>query len=94
MIEQMSHCLGHYDFEEIAGFAKSRFVDGIATLTLLDQAQSQREREEIALVAMLDIVDDQIRTIELHCPYADACKITDCRQKLRSMISERLSRSL
>ena len=50
-------CFGNYDFDNITKFAKKRFVDGNSTISLLKQAGSETEREEIALVCMLDVDD-------------------------------------
>ena len=79
-------CFGHYDFDHIAYFAKKRFVDGCNTISMLKQAQSETEREEIALVCMLDVDDEIVLDIQLGCRYADNCKVTNCRDKLRKFI--------
>ncbi|MCF6211307.1 MAG: hypothetical protein L3J88_04750 [Gammaproteobacteria bacterium] len=84
-------CLGDYDFERIAYFAKKRFIDGTSTVTLIAQAKTTRAKEEIALVSMLDIKDEDIHNIQLSCRYTDKCKIIDCRDRLRKMIKERFS---
>lgn len=86
MVCLTSGCLGNYDFDQIAYFARKRFVEGHNTVSLMEQATSDREREEIALVAMLDIEDDVIQDLELYCRYADECSVTTCRQKLKAMI--------
>ncbi|HEB93815.1 MAG TPA: hypothetical protein ENI94_10215 [Gammaproteobacteria bacterium] len=86
-----SDCLGDYDFEHIAYYAKKRFIDGISTVTLIAQAKTARAKEEIALVSMLDITDEDIRDMQLSCRYADECRIMDCRDRLRKMITEKLS---
>lgn len=84
-------CLGNYDFDHIAAFAKKRYIDGCDTIALLQQADSQREKEEIVLVSLLDLEDDQIRDIEFTCRHADKCTIMDCRARLKRMIAEALS---
>ena len=83
-------CLGNYDFDHIAAYAKRRFVDGCSTVAMIAEAKTQRAREEIALVSMLDIADDEIVDIELRCRHASKCRITDCRDRLRKMIKARL----
>jgi hypothetical protein len=83
-------CFGHYDFDHIAHFAKLRFVDGYSTITLLQQARSETEREEAALVCMLDLEDNLVLNVELDCRYANDCKITNCRDKLRKLIEAEL----
>jgi len=84
-------CLGDYDFERIAFYAKKRFIDGCSTVALIAQAKTERAKEEIALVSMLDIKDEDIHDIQLSCRYAGECRIMDCRERLRKMIKEKLS---
>lgn len=83
-------CFGHYDFDHIAHFAKKRFVDGYSTISLLQQARSDTEREEVALVCMLDIEDELVLNMELKCRYSSNCKVTNCRDKLRKLIENEL----
>ena len=90
MVKRNPGCFGHYDFDHIADFAKKRFVDGCSTISLLTQAQSETEREEIALVCMLDVDDEIVLDVQLDCRYADDCKVTNCRDKLRKLIEAEL----
>ncbi len=85
-------CLGNYDFDHIAFFARKRFVEGCNTITLLEQAESEREKEEITLVCLLDVEDDKIQDLQLSCRHAGSCKVTDCRDKLKKMIEEELAK--
>jgi len=84
-------CMGSYDFEHIAYFARKRFVEGFDTISLLQQASSQREKEEIALVCMLDVDEEFVRNLKLSCRHADDCEVTDCRDRLRGMIERDLA---
>ena len=84
-------CMGNYDFDQIALFARKRFVEGCSTVALLQQAKSEREKEEIALVCLLDIEDDQIRDLKLSCRHDSQCEVTTCREKLRKMIEQELA---
>jgi hypothetical protein len=84
-------CLGNYDFDQIARFARKRFIEGCLTVDLLAQARSQREKEEIALVCMLDVADDQVRDLQLSCRHDGHCKVTSCRRKLKAMITAELA---
>ncbi len=81
-------CLGNYDFEHIARFAKKRFIEGVDTVALLEQAKSKREKEEIALVCLLDVEDDVIKDLRLDCRHAGKCKATDCRERLKKIIEQ------
>jgi hypothetical protein len=84
-------CLGKYDFEHIVHYARKRFVEGLDTVALLKQASSQREKEEIALVSMLDVDENVIRDLQLNCRHADDCEVTDCRDRLRDLIERDLA---
>jgi hypothetical protein len=83
-------CLGIFDFIHIAFFANKRFVDGYNTIELMEAAESEREKEEIALVCLLDVEDGQIRDLQLCCRHAGRCKAIDCREKLIKIIEEEL----
>ncbi|MCW9012950.1 MAG: hypothetical protein OQL06_04135 [Gammaproteobacteria bacterium] len=80
--------MGDYDFDKIALFAKKRFVEGYNTIELMEQATCDREKEEIALVAMLDLEDETVKDLQLSCIYADKCKITNCRKLLKQLIED------
>ena len=84
-------CLGNYDFERICFFARKRFIEGCNTIDLLQQAESDREKEEIALVSLLDVDDDVIRNLRLSCRYATQCKVTNCKVKIKAMIEDALA---
>lgn len=83
-------CRANYDFDRIADFAKKRFVDGINTVALLERAESIREKEEIALVCLLDVEDDKIRDLQLCCTHSRICKVMDCRDRLKKIIEKEL----
>lgn len=83
-------CLGRYNFEHIVRFAEMRYVEGYNTIDLMQQARSDTEREEVALVCMLDIKDDLVRNIQLNCRYARKCKVTNCRSILKRLIEAEL----
>jgi len=83
-------CFGHYNFDHIADFARKRFIDGHSTINLLKQARSETEREEIALVCLLDVEDEIVLDVRLDCRYANDCKVTNCRDKLRKLIDTEL----
>jgi len=53
------------DIDHLLYMAHKRFVEGIQTVELLQQAVSEKDKEEIALVALLE-VDDNLN-LELCC---------------------------
>ena len=91
MVCRVPGCLGDYDFEEIVTFAKRRFVDGCDTVTLLQQAKTACQKEEIALVSLLSVEDDQIRDLQLTCRHQGECSVMDCRDRLRRMLKKELA---
>lgn len=84
-------CMGNYNFSRIVFYAKKRFVEGCSTIDLLEAAGSQREKEEIALVSLLDVEDDKVRELQLFCNHTGFCKAIDCRDKLKRLIGEELA---
>jgi len=82
------NCLGNYDFDNIALYAKKRFFDGYSTIELLQEAKTTREKEEIALVAMMDIDDSIVSNLQLTCAYAEKCQVTSCRKVIKQMIED------
>jgi hypothetical protein len=84
-------CLGNYNFDKIAYFARMKFIEGYSTIELLKLATSKYEKEEIALVCLLDVDDDKIRDLQLTCTYAGECISVDCRERLKRMIEEELA---
>ena len=91
MVNRTRGCLGDYDFDHIAMYARKRFVEGIDTVSLMSQAGSEKEREEIALVCLLSVKDEVVNDIQLSCRHANSCKITNCRDKLRDLINDELA---
>ena len=83
-------CMGGYDFNNIAQFARKRFIEGYNTIDLMTKAKTYREKEEIALVAMLDLDDKTVADLKLDCKHAGRCRVTNCRSLLRKMINESL----
>ena len=83
-------CLGNYNFDNIALFARKRFIEGCNTIDLMKNAKTHREKEEIALVAMLDLNDRAVTDLKLDCKHVGTCKVTSCRNLLKKMIAESL----
>ena len=88
---QNDRYIGNYNFERMVANAKKRFVEGCNTIDLMEAATSDCEKEEIALVALLDVSDDDIQELQLFCKYSEPCKAIDYRDNLRKMIWEELA---
>ena len=79
-------CMGNYDFDNIALFARKRFIEGRSLLELFQKAKSNRRRQEITLVSQLGIENNSVEDLELSCQYKEQCKVTTCRVVLKQMI--------
>lgn len=90
MVSHIPECMGDYDFDKIAFYAKKRFVEGCSTIELMAAAKTQRDKEEIALVSLLHVTNDKIQDIELTCKHASKCKVLDCRERLINKITKEI----
>ena len=78
--------MGNYDFDRIAVLAVKRYVEGYNTIELLDAATSQREKEEVILVALLHFDDEVLADFNLGCGCHDECSTIACRNRLKNML--------
>ena len=85
-----SFCIGNYDFEKVAYYARKRFIDGSNMIDLFKQANSHRERQEMSLVSILATNDTRVNKISLSCPYKEQCKATDCLVRIKERIENKL----
>ena len=97
MNNRKSECIGNYNFDHIAYFAKRRFIYGYDTIVLLAEliaaAKAEREKEEIALVSSLELEDGKIKDLQIRCRYDDQCITSDCIKKLKKMVVQQLEKS-
>lgn len=75
-----------FDFDHLAYFAYKRYIEGVQTIELMEQANSDREKEEIALVALLDVQADMSIVLSHHQPHEDGGHLSDFRQLLQQHI--------
>lgn len=83
-----SHCVCNSDFERIAFYARRRFLEGIDTITLMQQAINEQEKREIAYAALLDLDDDSIRELNLLACDNSGCRADSYRQELQQMLAD------
>ena len=80
--------MGKYEFDHIALYARKRFIEGCSTIELMEAAESESEKEKIAMVSLLDVEDDNIPDFRLTCQYPGQCKTVDYRNRLKKMIEQ------
>ena len=88
---QNPKCMGNYNFNHIVFYARKRYVEGVSTIVLLCNAITETEKEEIALVSLLDVDDATIHDLHLSCNCEGRCKTLDCRRRLKSMIAREIA---
>jgi hypothetical protein len=81
-------CIRQYDFDQIAFFARKRYVEGISTIMLLCSAKTESEKTLIALVSLLDLEDDKIRELKPYCSQQCQRLMFDLRDRLKSMLNQ------
>jgi len=89
-MKENAYCLGNYDFDKIALYARKRFIEGSNLLDLFMNTQSHRERQEIALVSRLSTENAIVEELELACPYTEQCKVTNCHVRIKEIIENSL----
>ena len=75
--------------DEIGFWAEKRFIDKIPTVELLKQAQTDREKEIVTVVGMLD-VDDATLDVMFNTAKESDCNIFACRARLKKWLEQRL----
>jgi hypothetical protein len=85
--------MGNYDYDRIAILAIKRYVEGYNTIDLLEAATSQREKEEVVLVALLHFDDEVLDDFNLGCACDDECKTIIYRNRLKNMLRGYLENS-
>jgi hypothetical protein len=83
-------CFSKYSLDRLVRYAKKRFIEGIQTVDLLKTANSEIEKEEIMLIAFLDVEDKEIHDLLLGCTEDDSRLLLNCREILKSLIENEL----
>lgn len=79
-------CFSKYDFERMVTIARRKFIEGRPTLSLLKEAGSELEKEEVMLVTMLDVDDWNLIDIIEGCEEGDECSMMGCRDDFKKAI--------
>ncbi len=84
-------CAGNYNFGQISRYTVKRFIDGENTYKLIGNAKSQRQKDEIVLVSLLDVENYKVRDIRICCRHYLKCEKFDCEAHLRDLIEGELN---
>lgn len=81
-------CMRQYDFDHIAYYARKRYVEGISTIVLLCNAETEKEKTLIVLASLLDLDDDRVRELKPYCGPKCQREMFELRDRLRSIIEQ------
>ncbi|MFW5751004.1 MAG: hypothetical protein ACOCZK_05080 [Planctomycetota bacterium] len=87
ILEKSTRCFCHIPIEELVYWARRRYVDGEPTTALLANAPSQRDRELICVIALLDVDAERLNKAIGHLA-KPGCRLEACRRQLRAWLAE------
>lgn len=67
-------------------YAYKRYIENIQTIELMQQATTSKQKEEIALVALLDIKDDLNIDLSFQPPYQNISNFQELRVEILQVI--------
>ncbi len=86
-----SRCFCKYDADELKEVAYKKIIQKVPTLELLGSAKSQREKELISVVAMLDLDDNVAEIMIREKMSAESCDVLGCREGLKQRLLKLIS---
>lgn len=78
-----SKCFCKYDADELRDIGYKKFVQKIPTVELLKKAGTDRERELVSVVAMLDLGGEVAEIMIREKRSAVSCDVPNCRDTLK-----------
>lgn len=78
MITDSSSTLPELNINNLIHYAYKRYIENVQTIELMQQATTNQQKEEIALIALFDVKDDLNISLSFHKPYRN----TESLQKL------------
>lgn len=85
-----SNSLCELNIINLTHYAYKHYIENIPTIELLQQATTDQQKEEIALIALLDVKDDLAICLSHHKTYRDADRL----QRLRIEILQALGSTI
>jgi len=83
-------CFCQIPLRELKRWALLKYVEHASTVALLGLAKDRREREAVAIVALLDVPDDDV--IQMMTPLTQPnCNVLDCRDHVRAWLRDMLT---
>ena len=83
-------CFCEYDIDELIHVGHKRYVENIPTVELMKNALSEKEKDEICVISMLDVDDDKLEKLRGDRVVDQKCNVISCRRLLRKQIKRKL----
>lgn len=87
ILEKSTRCFCHIPINELVYWARRRYVHGEPTTALLANAPSQRDRELICVIALLDVEAERLNQAIGHLA-RPGCQLEACRRQVRKWLAE------
>jgi hypothetical protein len=88
-VRRAGSCYCHVPMHELERWARRRYIEGVPTLELLRTAPRPRDRAVIAMVALLDVPDEEARRI-LRPRATPRCNVLQCREHVMQWLAAML----
>jgi len=83
-------CFCNYDLDELIELGYKKYVKNIPTVELMKEATSEKEKDEICVISMLDVDDDKLEEVMSDMLEDEKCNVLSCRKLLRRQIRKKL----
>ena len=82
-------CFCQIAMDDLIGWARKRYLEGLSTLQLLAMASNRQEKEAVGIVALLDVSDEELARV-LSPLRASDCNVLACREHVRKWLDAML----
>ena len=89
MMPYSTSSLYELNINNLIHYAYKRYIENIQTIELMQQATTRQQKEEIALIALLDVKDDLNISLSFQSPYLNINNL----QQLRVVILRAINSS-
>jgi len=79
-------CFCRYRVDELAALAKTKFIEHHSTIEMMENAGSDKERAEVAIISLFDVDDAILREVMEGKLEDEDCNVVSCRRMLKRQI--------
>ena len=79
-------CFCRYRVDELAALAKTKFIEHHSTIEMMENAGSDTERAEVAIISLFDVDDATLMEVMEGKLEDGDCNVVSCRRMLKRQI--------